>query len=161
MKKIPVQELSREAFGPYGDYVKLIRPDSEFDPARPVSFTPDMLKLDLARFTVASFSICRVSPREQKVEVSEYHSYTAEGICPLDGDCYIHVGKPGPKPNADTMAVFRVPYGTMVTLNPGVYHMGPFAGADKPVNVIIVLPVRTYANDCIVVRHDEDQVFSF
>ncbi len=161
MKKLPIQELSREAFRPFGDYVQLIRPDSEFDPARPVSFTPDMLTVDLARFTTASFSICRVSPREQKVAVSEYHTYTMEGICPLDGDCYIHVGKPGPKPLADTMAVFKVPHGTMVSLKPGVYHMGPFACADKPVNVIIVLPVRTYANDCIVVPHDADQEFIF
>lgn len=161
MKKIPVQELSREAFRPYGDYVQLIRPDSDFDPSRPVSFTPDMLTLDLQRFSVASFSICRVSPRERTVGMSEYHSYTSEGICPLDGDILIHVGKPGPKPLADTMAVFRVPYGTMVTLKPGVYHMGPFSEGDKAVNVIIVLPVRTYANDCIVVKHEDDQVFTF
>lgn len=161
MKKIPVQELSREAFRPYGDYVQLIRPASEFDPNRPVSFTPDMLTLDLQRFSVASFSICRVSPRERVVGMSEYHSYTAEGICPLDGDILIHVGKPGPKPLADTMAVFKVPYGTMVTLKPGVYHMGPFTEGDNPVNVIIVLPVRTYANDCVFVKHDENEVFSF
>lgn len=113
MKTIKAQKLTREAFRPYGDYVQLIRDPKEFE-GRKVDFTPDMLRLNLSRFTIASFSICRVEPREMTVAASEYHSYTCEGIIPLDGDVIIHVGKPyRGQLNADQMEAFYVPYGTM------------------------------------------------
>ena len=159
MKTIKAQKLTREAFRPYGDYVQLIRDPKEFE-GRKVDFTPDMLRLNLSRFTIASFSICRVEPREMTVAASEYHSYTCGGIIPLDGDVIIHVGKPyRGQLNADQMEAFYVPYGTMVTLNPGVLHMAPYAVNDT-VNTIIVLPERTYANDCIVLRHGEDEILT-
>ena len=98
MKTIKAQKLTREAFRPYGDYVQLIRDPKEFE-GRKVDFTPDMLRLNLSRFTIASFSICRV------------------------------------------------------------LHMAPYAVNDT-VNTIIVLPERTYANDCIVLRHGEDEILT-
>ena len=156
MKTIKAQKLTREAFRPDGDFVELIRDAKEIE-GHPTDFTPDMIRLNLSRFSIASFSICRVEPREMIVNASEYHSYTCEGIIPLDGDIIIHVGKPyRGKLNADKMEAFYVPYGTMVTLNPGVLHMAPYAVNDT-VNTIIVLPERTYANDCIVLRHGEDE----
>ena len=56
------------------------------------------------------------------------------------------------------MQVFRVPMGTMVVLRPGVWHHAPFTVDDDPANVLIVLPERTYANDCLVVELGEDGV---
>jgi ureidoglycolate lyase len=41
-----------------------------------------------------------------------------------------------------------VPKGTMVVLRPGTWHHAPFTLTDEPVNTLIVLPERTYANDC-------------
>jgi ureidoglycolate lyase len=45
-----------------------------------------------------------------------------------------------------------VPRGTLVVLRPGTWHHAPFAIDDKPANVLIVLPERTYANDAVVVE---------
>lgn len=155
MKTIKVMPLNHEDFRPYGDFTNLIRPDEEF--TTKVDFTPDMIKLNLGRFTMASFSICRVEPRPFVVDASEYHSYTQEGIIPLDGDIILHLGKPfRGELNADQMVAFYVPKGTMVTLNPGVLHMAPFA-VKNTVNTVIVLPERTYANDCIVLKHKDDE----
>lgn len=155
MREVKVQALSRDAFHPYGSYTQLIMPHDSNKGA--VAFTPDLLGLDLARFTKASFSICRAAMRDFVIEVGEYHSYTAEGIIPLDGDILLHVGAPtfGPQP-WDKYEVFRVPQGYMVSLRAGVWHHAPFA-IDKTVSTIIVLPERTYANDCIVDRLDEDK----
>jgi ureidoglycolate lyase len=71
----------------------------------------------------------------------------------------IHVAPPT-SPRAglpvDQIQVFRVPQGTAVSLRPGVWHGAPYAVGDRAANVLIVLPVRTYANDCVVVLHEEE-----
>jgi hypothetical protein len=46
--------------------------------------------------------------------------------------------------------VFFVKKGTMVAIRPGVWHCAPFAYKADHVNVLIVLPERTYANDCTI-----------
>jgi ureidoglycolate lyase len=47
----------------------------------------------------------------------------------------------------DQVEVFRVPKGTLITLRPGVWHCAPFAENADIVNILVVLPERTYAND--------------
>ncbi len=78
-------------------------------------------------------------------------------ILPLDNDVLIHVAPATPAAVVplDKVRVFRVPRGTMVTLRPGVWHHAPFTANNQPANVLIVLPERTYANDCVVVKLDE------
>jgi ureidoglycolate lyase len=117
-----------------------------------------MVQQDLGSSTIASFSTCRVEPRELVVDVTEYHTAAGEGILPLDNDVLIHVA-PATAADAgvplDKIVVFRVPQGTMVVLRPGVWHHAPFSPNDKPANVLIVLPERTYANDCKVFQLEE------
>jgi ureidoglycolate lyase len=80
----------------------------------------------------------------------------------LDNDILIHVGPPtSPRMGLplDEIQVFRVPRGTAVSLRPGVWHGAPYTVDDRPANVLIVLPERTYANDCEVVLHEpEDRI---
>ena len=52
----------------------------------------------------------------------------------------------------NTVHVFYVPRGTFVALRPGVWHHAPFVVNNPVVHVLIVLPERTYANDCTVVE---------
>ena len=89
------------------------------------------------------------------VDVAEFHTKTCEGILPLDNDVLIHVGPATPsasKVPLEKIKVFRVPKGTMVVLKPGVWHHAPFSLNKNPANVVILLPERTYANDCTVVK---------
>ena len=98
------------------------------------------------------FSVCRVCERPPVIDVTEYHNLTGEGVLPLDADALIHVapaGVEGPPP-LDKVEAFRVPKGTFVSLNPGVWHHAPFAHNADVANVLIVLPERTYATDCHV-----------
>ena len=37
-----------------------------------------------------------------------------------------------------------------------MWHFAPYA-VIGPVSTIVVLPERTYANDCVVVKHTEEQ----
>jgi ureidoglycolate lyase len=160
MKTIKVEELSAAAFLPFGHFGKMVNPAAEKLGAPPVEFFRDMVQEDMGGPTIASYSTCRVEKRDFVITVSEYHTRTGEGILPLDNDVLIHVA-PATPPNApvpvDKIHAFRVPKGTMVTLRPGIWHHAPWTVDDHPASVLIVLPERTYANDCVVIQHSDEE----
>ena len=163
MKKIKVQQLSRDSFHKFGDYAMLIDPLSE--PATgakdaTVAFFRDMLPVELGG-AAPSFSTCRIMPRDMVVTDAEYHNHTCEVAMPLDQDAIIWVAPAGAamELNTDEVEAFYVPQGTIVKLRPGVWHHALFAVENRPLNVMIVLPERAYLNDihCVSVPA-EDQV---
>lgn len=159
MKKLKARELGIEEFALYGTFARTDDDGAYHFGEPPVQFFRDLLKLELGGAGSASFSVCRVSHRPLIVDKTEFHSRTGEGILPLDGDIIIHVG-PASRRGAlplDRFEAFRVPRGVLVSLKPGVWHHAPFALNQPAVNVLIVLPERTYANDCEVVELDEKQ----
>ena len=163
MRKTTVKELSLAGFQNYGVFANLINPKAYFFGAPPIQFFRDILQLNLGGASIASFSICRVSKRPAAVTVTEYHSSCGEGILPLDGDVLIHVG-PASRSGAlplEEIEIFRVPKGTLVCLKPGVFHHAPFTQDQDVVNVLIVLPERTYAEDCNVFEIPEDRQIEF
>ncbi len=158
MRTVRVKELSLEEFTPYGSYAKLINPNREKIGLAPIEFFRDMVQQDLGSSGAVSFSICRVVKREMIVDTVEYHSKTSEGILPLDNDVLIHVAAATPVDDPvplDKIVVFHIPKGTMVVLRPGVWHHAPYTVNDQVANVLIVLPERTYANDCQVVSIED------
>jgi ureidoglycolate lyase len=158
MRKVKVKELSLESFQAFGTFAAMINPQNYHFGEPPIEFYLDMLQMNLGA-TAASFSICRVSKRPLVVDKSEFHSHTGEGILPLDSDILIHCGpatRPGVFP-AELIEIFRVPKLTMVSLKPGVWHHAPLAYKSEFANVVIVLPERTYANDCTVLELSEEQ----
>jgi ureidoglycolate lyase len=159
MRSVKIENLTAEAFLPFGFFAKLVDPTGEVIGAPPIEFFRDAVQQDLGGAGIASFSTCRVERRDPVIDVCEYHTKCGEGILPLDNDVLIHVAPAtaGSLPPLDKMRVFRVPKGTMVTLRPGVWHHAPFTANNQPANVLIVLPERTYANDCIVVNLGEKE----
>jgi ureidoglycolate lyase len=156
MHSVKIEQLTAESFLPFGFFGKIIDPVGSTP--RPVGFYPDIVQQNLGQTSIVSYSTCRVEKRDMVINVSEYHTACGEGILPLDNDILIHVG-PATHPRmglpVDKIRVFRVPQGTMVTLRPGVWHCAPFTVNDRPANVLIALPERTYANDCVFVKHEE------
>jgi ureidoglycolate lyase len=153
MRTLKVKELSPSEFLPYGHYADLVRPAAERIGVPPVEFFRDMVQQDLGAQSAASYSVCRVEKREMVIDATEYHSLAAEGVMPIDNDVVIHVAPATPPDGGvptERMAAFRVPKGTMVVLRPGVWHHAPFTVNDSPAHVLVVLPERTYANDCQV-----------
>lgn len=160
MKIVKVEGLTHEGFLPYGSYGQMLNPAAEgfAGPAR--VFFRDILQQDMGCASTVSYSTCRVEPRELLITHIENHSRTAEGILPLDNDVIMHVltaTRPGVEVLTDRVRTFRIPKGTLVVLRAGVWHHAPYTVDDKPANVLIVLPERTYANDCTVVALNEDQ----
>ena len=163
MRKEKIKELSLESFTKYGTYANLINPQAEKLGAEPIEFFRDMARLDLGGRTIASFSTCRICKRPPVVDVTEFHNYTGEGVLPLDADILIHVGPATPTGQVplDRIEIFRVPKGTFVALHPGVWHHAPFAHNTDVANVLIVLPERTYAQDCQVTEIPEKNRIEF
>jgi len=163
MPKATVQPLSLAAFQKYGAYANMTAPSGPRIGKPPIEFYRDMLQLDLGGKGMASFSICRVGKRPAVVDVTEFHDGCGEGVLPLDGDILLHVGiaTPEGKPPIGQIEIFRVPRGTMAVLRPGVWHHAPFTAGAGAVNVLIVLPERTYSMDCGVVELGKAQQVTF
>ena len=158
MKEVRVEKLTLESFSPFGYFSNMINPDMSHFGNPPIEFYRDMLQLNLSDSSIASFSICRVEKRPEVIDTIEYHSMCAEGILPLDSNVLIHTApatKKGVIP-LDDFRVFSVPKGTLIILKPGVWHHAPFLDDSNQANVLIVLPERTYANDCIVEKLSEE-----
>jgi len=151
MKTVKVQALSLEKFNRYGVFANMLDPDTDKLGASPIEFYRDMLQLDVGQ-AQPSFSVCRVEKRNLVIDLSEYHNTTCEGLLPLDEAVYIHVAPAngGDKVPVEQIEVFKVPQGTFVALRRGVWHHAPFTVGNKAANVLVVLPERAYAVDCIV-----------
>lgn len=153
MRSIKVEQLSLEAYKPFGTYANLINPTDEKLGEAPVEFFRDQLQMDVHGDIPFSYSCCRVEKRKNIIDVLEYHTSCGEVVLPLDNDILLQVGPATANENdipLDKMRVFYVPKGTAITIKPGVWHWGPFTPNDHPANILINLPERTYANDCIV-----------
>jgi ureidoglycolate lyase len=159
MRKIKIKELDRDSFDVYGTYQHMINPKTEKIGEVPIEFFRDMVQLNLGSVPTASISVCRVHKRPFVINTVEYHNGNSEGILPLDGDVIIHVAPATPpdKVPLDRFEAFRVPVGTFVALRAGVWHHAAFALESDVVNVLIVLPERTYAMDCAVLEIPEKE----
>jgi len=151
IRNVRIWALKQETFAPFGTFDDLTSLPSVAFGASPVLFSPDRLRLDMNGKSTLGISICQVTARPIIVDTTEYHE-TCEGILPLDGNVVIHVAQPSANGDVpwDRIQAFVVPMGTCVVLHKGVWHHAPFA-CNGTVNVLILLPDRTYAQDCTVV----------
>lgn len=132
-------------------------PDAIHFGASPIKFYRDILQMPVTSMMNLSFSICQVEKRDFIIQKMECHSSCYEGILPLDGDVLIHVAHATQNSvyPFDDINVFAIPQYTFVVLKAGVWHHAPFA-VNSTVNTLILLPERTYANDCIRVDIPEE-----
>ncbi|MEE1114631.1 MAG: DUF4867 family protein [Eubacterium sp.] len=158
MIEIKVQELTKEAFAPFGEYYDMVNPDGHALCGEIHQFYPD--RITEAYFTRAAFSPLVVKrPEEMVIKQLEYHNNSPEIILPLTGDVIIHVGPASAgTPVTEKTKAFYVKKGTLVKLKTAIWHLAPLP-VDEQVTVLIVLPELTYAKDCPVVDLKEEEQF--
>jgi len=81
-KEIKVKKLTLENFRRYGSFINLIEvsPEDFFRIGKPpIEFFPDLTTLNVNR-EIVGISLCRVHPREFKINLVEHHNYIEEGI---------------------------------------------------------------------------------
>jgi ureidoglycolate lyase len=157
MRDVVYKALSAAGFAKYGQYANMINPRAPKLGQEPIEFYRDMAQSCLGAVPVGSFGVCRVTKRPFVMDVSEYHDFCCETVLPLDGDVLMHVAPAVPEREFpfDQAEVFMVPRGTLAVLRPGVWHHAPYAFGCECVNCLIMLPERTYNNDCKVYQFPE------
>lgn len=156
--RLKPEELDRESFRKLGDFENLLEYGNVYSGKRvDEGFFPDALRLDNDG-RAASVSVTRVCGKKTTICNVEVHSNTCEAILPLDGDVYIFAAPAFWYLKLDETRLFRVPKGTMVKLKPGVIHGSPISADGSPVNVLILLPERTYSNDCKFIELEKEKV---
>lgn len=160
MKQISVKELSNDNFKIYGLFSNLINPEAPKLGPGSVECYRDLERIDLGQTNVASFTVLHVVDRPKVIQKLEYHNNSGEALLPLDGDGMLTVApatRSGEAPQPDQIEVFHVPRGTLVTLRPGVWHHAPFISGCDILNILVVLPERTYATDCYFAVLSEEE----
>lgn len=160
MKTVKLQKLTLEAFRKFGAFSGMIDPIGETagSPDAETVFYRDMLQQELGG-GAASYSTCRVRPRPSVITTAEYHNHACEVALPLNGDAILWFA-PASAGNdfpTDKVEAFLVPRGTVVSVRPGVWHHAAYAVGSEALDVLIVLPERTYANDTFCVELDADR----
>lgn len=152
MRCIKAKEITAENFGLYGTFTDLLNPQG----TSLGDFYPDRL-LEPAKSSVPlAFSPLIVrKPEQMRVDTVEYHNYTGEILLPLDTDVVIHVAPPSTVLVPEKTEAFIVRKGTIVRFNAGVYHYCPYSIEKDEGRVLIVLPERTYMNDCVLFKYEE------
>ena len=159
MKKIKVEQLSKQAFAPFGAYYDMANPDGYALSGELHNFYPD--RLTAYHDGQVGFSPITVKkPKQMKITQIEYHTTTCEIIMPLSDDMILHVAPPSAgKPLPEHTKAFLVPKNTLVKMNACVWHLAPLPANADSLTAMIILPECTYMNDCIVVDLKEDEQF--
>lgn len=149
MNPIKVQPISTEEFKNYGTYEHLIDPGGYCFHSQWFSFYRDLVSAPLSSNESLSFSVCVIKKRPLLADTFELHNHTSEVLLALDGNMIMQVAPATVNSvfNPEDVNAFYVPKGTLVILKKGVWHHAPFA-VDERVSVLVLLPERTYANDC-------------
>ena len=151
MKEIKVKELTLENFKPFGSFSQMVNPTARGNGIGGMSFHADLEVLEMGSAHAAAFSTTRVTDAIKPVVLAlERHSHCGEGIMSLDHDMLVYFAPAGADLThaIEELSAFLVPPGVMLTIRPGVWHCMPFTVDTEVVNVLNVLPERTYANDC-------------
>ena len=159
MKTIKIQNLSKEAFAPYGEYYKMDEPNGHALCGAIHRFYPDRVTAYQAG-NVGFSAITVKKPEKMLITQIEYHTTTSELIMPLNDDMILHVAQPSAgTPITEQTKAFLVPKHTLIKMNACVWHLAPLPANADELSALIVLPECTYMNDCTVVDLKESEQF--
>lgn len=159
MKKIKAVKINHEDFAPFGQFYDMVNPSSYPLCGELHKFYPDRITADSEHRLGLSPLVVR-KPEKMVITQQEYHTNTWEIILPLDDDMIIHVAPAsGGETVTDYVKAFIVPKNTMVKLNAAIWHLAPLPVNNDKITTLIILPERTYANDCVVVDLKEEEQF--
>lgn len=155
---LSIRPLTAEAFEPFGRVIE--RPGRERDADGPGwSWWAEttLLEGDGRPWGVGYLDLEPAAPR---FDWAERHMRSLEAIVPTTGGCLVYVAPadhpedPGRLPPFERFAVFRVPPGSGVVMDAGVWHGAPLADGG-PARAIVLLLQGTPREDVTVVRFED------
>jgi ureidoglycolate lyase len=159
MRTIKAVPITNENFRPYGAFANMLNLTGNRFPGEGSTFYPDPVQLFVSGNVQIAFSPLTVDkPEKMLVTKSEYHDFTGEGIFFIDDDAVMHVAPPSSHViTPEKTEAFIIPKGTLVKLNTGVWHLSPYPIHNDVLHLMIVMPERVYANDCVVCDFPESE----
>ena len=155
MRKIKAQKISLENFNNYGSFCDLLNPNGPKMGEGEVLFYRDQLSYFTGGM-MTGFSTVLCQKRPMIIDEAERHMDAVEALIPLNDDIVIFAARAGDDNfPIDEVEAFIVPKGYIVTFKAGVWHKAQFPLTQDKVSVACILPERTYARDCLVVKLDE------
>ncbi len=162
MNHIKAKTLSLEEFKKFGTYRKFLNSDMPHlgEVTDPICFYRDIMQIPATG--QISLSAGTALPGEKKVEIMEYHSGTGEAFMMLDGDVVMAFAPAtaDSKVPVEEIEAYVIPKGVMIYINAGVWHYAQMPIEEKPVTSIVLLPERTYFNDCHKAVLEEKDIVS-
>lgn len=159
MRKIKAEPLTKEAFAPYGTFTNVADPSGyrigsdvhDFYRDSAVYYAEPGLPMGLSPLTVKEHG--------RKVDAVEWHNNACEAMMPVNDDAIMHVSLASGDFDPSTTKAFIVPKGTIIAMNPGVYHLMPLPVKEAELHALIILPERAYVKDFYLKELSEDEQF--
>lgn len=154
--------INAEDFKKYGSFNNIYNHEWPHLGGSPTTFYRELMIHDAKGTDSVGMSCCFIEKRPFEVDAFEKHDTACETLIFVDQDVLMPMAPAtceGCYPEEKDMEVFFCPKGTMLTMRPGVWHMGAYVLGDEPVSVLTVLPERIYVNDCKV--HKFEKIFTF
>jgi ureidoglycolate lyase len=158
---LPLEALTATDFEPYGRVVEL--PQQEPHATGPGwRWWGEVIDLE-GDGRPWSVGYLDLEPTPLAFDWAERHMRSREAIIATSGDVAVYVGPaeapdhPDQIPPRERFRVFRVPRGSAVVLEPGVWHGAPFA-LTGPTSALVLLLEGTGRDDVTVVRFEKERV---
>ena len=159
MRQIKVENLTNEAFAPFGQFYSMEYPQGYALCGELHRFFPDRINAD-STHRVGYSPILVKKPEKMVVTQQEYHTTTWEMILPMNDDMILHVAPASAgTPVPELVKAFLVFKHTLVKMNAAIWHLAPLPANADELAAMIILPECTYANDCTVVDLKADEQF--
>jgi ureidoglycolate lyase len=157
MTRIAVEDLTPEAFAPFGRVIA--RPDRSSDAEGPgwrwwaetVMVTGDGRPIGVGYLDL--------EPSERRFDWAERHMRTQESVLATSADILLYVGppehpgEPDRLPSFEWFRAFRVPAGSGVVMDRGVWHGAPLA-VERPTAAVVLILEGTGRSDVTLARFD-------
>jgi ureidoglycolate lyase len=158
---LKVQELTEEAFAPYGQYVRTDQQKPAFE-GELFNFWNKLSILDLKSVSVG---LVRSFPRKEMVNTAfEQHAKTTETLIPADGEIILVLAEPDSsdttKINLDTVKAFRLKAGDAVVLHRNTWHFAPLVKG-RAVKTWVIFEEDTPDNDLFMRHVDQENETRF
>jgi ureidoglycolate lyase len=157
-----VQELSPQVFAAYGRVISM--PERDADGSGPGWRWWAETAVLPGDGRPWGIGYLQLEPTPQpRFDWAERHLRTSEAVIPLGGPCLVYaapaqrVGEPERPPAPDGFEIFRVPPGSGVILEAGVWHGAPLADAGPTTAVVLILE-GTGRDDVTISRFQDTPV---
>ena len=157
MTRLAVEELTPEAFAPFGRVIaRPERPSDADGPGWRWWAETSLLAGDGRAFGVGYLDL---EPSEHRFDWAERHMRTQESVLATSADLLLYVGppehpeEPARLPPFERFRAFRVPAGTGVVMDRAVWHGAPLT-VDRASSAVVLILEGTGRSDVTIERFD-------